>query len=103
MEQCPGQRIVLIWDGASYHKYKEMKAFLAKMNGDLAEEDWRITCIILAPNAPEQNPVEDIWLQGKNELRNKYYLCKSFAEVKKLFVNTIDGKTYNFPKGYQYG
>ena len=103
MEQCPGQRIVLIWDGASYHKYKDMKAFLKEMNGNLPEEDWPVTCILLAPNSPEQNPVEDIWLQGKNELRNKYYLCNSFAEVKELFVNAIDGKTYNFPKVYQYG
>lgn len=93
MEQCPGQRIVLIWPGASYHKYKEMKAFLKEMNGNLPEEDWPVTCILLAPNSPEQNPVEDIWLQGKNELRNKYYLCNSFAEVKELFVNAIDGKT----------
>nr|WP_080570094.1 transposase [Anaplasma marginale] len=81
MEQCPGQKIVLIWDGASYHKYKEMKAFLEQVNGNKPQESWLVTCIILAPNAPEQNPVEDIWLQGKNELRNKYYLCNSFAEV----------------------
>ncbi len=26
MKQCPGQQILLIWDGASYHKYKHMKA-----------------------------------------------------------------------------
>jgi len=103
MSQCPGQRIVLIWDGASYHKYKEMKTFLQEMNGDLPEEDWQITCILLAPNAPEQNPVEDIWLQGKNELRNKYYLCNSFADVKELFVNAIDHQFYDFPKVYQYG
>ena len=80
-----------------------MKIFLQEMNGDLPEEDWQITCILLAPNAPEQNPVEDIWLNGKQELRNKYHLCKSFAEVKALFVNTIDGKSYHFPKVYQYG
>ncbi len=80
-----------------------MKAFLKEINGDKSQESWSVTCILLAPNAPEQNPVEDIWLQGKNELRNKYYLCNSFAEVKELFVNAIDGKTYNFPKVYQYG
>ena len=103
MKQCPGQRIVLIWDGASYHKYKHMKAYLEQINKGLDPESWPVTCILLAPNAPEQNPVEDIWLQGKNEVRNKYHLCNTFAEVKQLFVNTIDGKTYNSPKVYQYG
>ena len=80
-----------------------MKAFLKEINGDKPQESWPVTCILLAPNAPEQNSVEDIWLQGKNDLRNKYYLCNSFAEVKELFVNAIDRKTYNFPKVYQYG
>ena len=26
LKQCPGQRIVLIWDRASHHRYKHMKA-----------------------------------------------------------------------------
>ncbi len=80
LKQCPGQRIVLIWDGASYHKYKKMKEYLEQVNGGKKPEDWPVTCILLAPNAPEQNPVEDIWLKGKNEIRNKYHLCNSFKE-----------------------
>ena len=103
LKQCPGQRIVIIWDGASYHKYKKMKEYLEQVNGGLPPESWPVTCILLAPNAPEQNPVEDIWLKGKNEVRNKYHLCNSFKEVKELFVNAIDGQYFTFPKVYQYG
>ena len=62
MKQCPGLQIVLIWDGASYHKYKHNLAYLEEINGGLPTQSWPVTCIILAPNAPEQNPVEDIWL-----------------------------------------
>ena len=102
-KQCPGQQIVLIWDGASYHKYNHMKAYLEEINGGLPTQSWPVTCIILAPNAPEQNPVEDIWLQGKNEIRNKYYLCNSFKKVKELFVKAIEEKYYSFPKVYQSG
>jgi len=31
------------------------------------KSEWLIRCELFAPNAPEQNPVEDIWLvwQGK--------------------------------------
>ncbi len=45
----------------------------------------QITCIRFAPNAPAQNPVEDVWLQAKRFIREFYHLCKSFFAVKRLF------------------
>ena len=56
-----GRRIILIWDGASYHKYGEFRDFLSTVNSDKEPEKWSITCILFTPNAPQQNPVEDIW------------------------------------------
>ncbi len=53
-------RLVIIWDGASYHRSAVVREFLQQVNGSLPPEAWKITCIRLAPNAPEQNPVEDI-------------------------------------------
>ncbi|MBD1928711.1 IS630 family transposase [Trichocoleus sp. FACHB-90] len=67
-------RIALIWDGASYHKSDEVKDFLAAVNNNYEPTEWQITCIVFAPNAPEQNPVEDIWLQTKNFLRKCWHL-----------------------------
>ena len=32
-----GQRIILIWDGASYHKYGEFRDFLLELKGDKLE------------------------------------------------------------------
>ena len=75
----------MIWDGASYHKYGEFRDFLLELNGDKEPDNWSITCILFAPNAPQQNPVEDIWLQAKNFLRKYWYLCRSFKIVKFLF------------------
>lgn len=97
-----GQRIILIWDGASYHKYGEFKDYLSSVNADKEPEDWSITCILFAPNAPEQNPVEDIWLQAKNFLRKYWYLCKSFKIVKFLFEFFTKEHKFNFPKINQY-
>jgi len=75
----------LIWDGASYHKYGEFTDFLLEVNGDQEPPDnWSITCILFAPNALQQNPVEDIWLQAKNFLRKYWYLCRSFKIAKFL-------------------
>ena len=84
--QRPNQRIAVLWDGASYHKYGEFKKYLESVNEGLKKSEWLITCILFAPNAPEQNPVEDIWLQAKNFVRKYHHLCKSFKFVKKLFT-----------------
>jgi putative transposase len=62
------RRIILILEGASYHKHGEFRDFLASVNSDKEPSDWSITCILFAPNSPQQNPVEDIWLQAKNFL-----------------------------------
>ncbi len=63
--QFPGQRIVVIWDGASYHKSNQVKEFLTSVNDGYDTSQWQFTCIVFAPNSPEQNPVEDVWLQAK--------------------------------------
>jgi len=100
--QYPGQRIVLIWDGASYHRASEIKEFLASVNADHEPEKWPITCIRFAPNAPEQNPVEDVWLQAKNFLRKFWPWCKSFSVIKWLFKFFTNYQEFDFPKLHQY-
>ncbi len=66
-----------------------MRSYLAEQNEGLAEEDWKITCIWFAPNAPEQNPVEDIWLAGKRAIRKCFNQNKTFAKVKGCFVESL--------------
>jgi transposase len=38
-----------------------------------------------AINIPTQNPIEDIWLQAKQWIRECYHLCQTFAAVKYIF------------------
>lgn len=47
-----------------------------------------------APNAHEQNPVEDVWLQAKNHLRKQFAANKTFAEVKAGFFNFLQGLSF---------
>jgi len=101
-KKYPNKKIVLIWDGASYHRFGEFRDYLTQVNQDKLSDDLEITCILFAPNAPQQNPVEDIWLQGKNFLRKYWYLCKSFRAVKKLFELFYDCSKFDFPKIHQY-
>ncbi len=103
LAEYPECRIALIWDGASYHRSQALRDYLASVNQTLDEPDWKITCIRFAPNAPEQNPVEDIWLQAKRFIREFYHLCKSFLAVKRLFELVTHRQLFNFPKVFMYG
>jgi transposase len=94
----PNKKLALIWDGASYHRSEQMQQYLASLNQQREAKDWRITCHRLAPNAPEQNPVEDIWLQAKRWIREWYHLCKSFKAVKFLFEFATHQQVFHFPK-----
>lgn len=97
-ELYPGKKLLLLWDGATYHRDGAMKEFLTQVNEGLAEQDWRITLCQFAPNAPEQNPVEDFWLAGKNHLRRSFAQNKTFAQVKKAFQNFLQDFTLNSVK-----
>lgn len=103
LAECPQSRIALIWDGATYHRSQVVKDYLALVNQDLKESEWKITCIRFAPNDPRQNPVEDVWLQAKRFIREFYHLCKSFSTVKWLFEFTTHRQIFNFPKVFMYG
>lgn len=89
MKVYEGKKLLLIWDGATYHGEGKLKEFLGEVNQGLEEKDWRITLLKFAPNAPEQNPVEDIWLAGKNHLRKSFAENKTFAAVKKSFCGFL--------------
>jgi len=93
-----GSKLLLIWDGASYHKYSDMRAYLGLVNNGLEEKDWTVTCKLFAPNAPEQNPVEDIWLKGKNWIRKHFAENKTFTQVKQSFFQFLNNKIFDFHK-----
>ncbi|MGB4966824.1 MAG: transposase [Candidatus Saccharimonadales bacterium] len=92
------KKLTVIWDGASYHCSEEVKAYLNKVNEGLDEKDWKMTCLLFAPNAPEQNPVEDVWLKGKNFLRRNFYQNKTFRHVKNSFFDFLNKQTFAFNK-----
>lgn len=94
----PDKKLILIWDGATYHHGKKMQAYLGQVNQGLEEKDWKVTCLLLAPNAPEQNPVEDVWLRGKNFLRSHFYENNTFQKFKIHFFNFLNNKVFNLGK-----
>jgi len=102
-EQLPGKRLVILWDGASYHRAKEIRSFLAEVNEGLDPDEWRIHCIQFAPNDPRQNPIEDVWLRAKNWLRRMSGLKPCFKAMKAIFEDFFKLEVFDFPKMHQYG
>ena len=80
-EQRLGKRQAIFGDGTNYHKSQEFREYLMLINQEKPEEKWCINCLKFAPNAPQQNPVEDIWLQRKNFMIAFYHLCSSFKQL----------------------
>lgn len=63
LRQSAQSPIVVIVDGGSYHKSKEVKDFLKKEGQELM-----IELVILPPYSPELNPDEQVWNHAKRSL-----------------------------------
>lgn len=87
-------KIVLVWDGASYHRSQEFRDFLAKVNID---QQWNVHCLRFAPYAPSENPIENIWGQAKKVLQQMHQRCRSFKLTKKLFELFIEYRLFTMP------
>ena len=102
-QRRPGQKLLIFWDGVSYHHQHTMRDFLETIQADLPPDQWKIDCTRLAPYAPQENPVEDIWLKGKTFVRTQALWTTCFEQIKDLFVKGIRQKRYfKFPKIEQY-
>ena len=77
-DKYKNRKIMLTWDGASSRRFGAFKDFLSEANREREPDDWSITCVLFAPNAPQQNPVEYIWVPAKNFLIKYWYLCNPF-------------------------
>ena len=94
----PDKKVLFLWEGASSHRGQARQSFLAQENTGRAEAEWKITCMFFAPNAPEQNPVADLWLQGKTYLRKQFAVNKTFAAVKHCFSTFLRSLSFESSK-----
>lgn len=105
LRQCfQGRRLIVLWDGASYHTAHLVRDYLRQVNGpDCPEPDRRIQLIQFAPYAPTQNPMEDVWLAGKREVRTQWADVQTFADAMEIFSTTIRYTPFYFDKLNWYG
>ena len=97
-----GKQLLIIWDGASYHYQGAMNDYLAEVNADRAPEAWNIHCVLFAPHAPEQNPIEEVWLVGKRAGRKQFAIADIFKKVKDIFIRAILDQVFRFAKIQMY-
>ncbi len=103
LAQSPDQKLLIFWDGASYHRSQVVQNFLGEINQGLHLEQWRIHVHRFAPNCPEQNPIEDIWLQAKTWVRRFCALIPSCSHLKWMFTWFLQNTRFDFMSLQMYG
>jgi transposase len=101
-QQFEGKRLIICWDGASYHRSEEMQEYLEGVNMGKSRDEWTITCVQFAAYAPEQNPIENVWLQAKDFLRKNWHQCTLFQHVTSLFEQALNTISFNFDRLRMY-
>ena len=101
-EHYPKKQHVLEWDGASYHRSAELRVYLTMINEGTTDGDRHVHCIQFAPYAPQQNPIETIWLKAKSFMRQKSQQWSQLSEVKRYFLELIQNKRIHYKNLHMY-
>lgn len=81
-------RIVLIWDNASWHKSQEVKTFLANTKHDFYLMNF-------PPYAPELNPQEHVWKDGRSNISHNTFI-EDIDKATDKFVHHLNNKTFDY-------
>ena len=90
----PGKRVLLLWDGAPWHRGK-VQEYLRRKN-----KPFWIELLYFPPYSPDLNPQEHIWKSAKRHACHNSEA--SFIDKLDKFSNYIQGKTFptNFWEKY---
>lgn len=85
----PGKRIAIIWDNASWHKNKTIRAALQQ--GQPLE---KVHLIAMPPYAPDHNPIEHVWKDAKDHTGNIQQ--EHFTQTIERFEAYIASRKFNY-------
>lgn len=86
-----GQKIVIIWDNAIWHKSSLIKDFLANTQH-------RFHLINFPPYAPDLNPQEHVWKAGRTSITHNHFI-DDIDKTATKFVAFLNNKTFNYKLG----
>lgn len=84
----PGQKIVIIWDNASWHKSKGIRKFLS-------ETKHYFHLINFPPYAPDENPQEHVWKAGRERVSHNKFIG-DIDKVTNEFVDYLNKTTFDY-------
>lgn len=84
------KKIFLIWDGAGWHKSKEIRKFLRKVNKD----KFRLELFLFPPYSPELNPQEHVWKALRQTITHNR-LEKDFSVLIKKCLKFLNNTNFN--------
>lgn len=84
------RKIFLIWDGAGWHKSKEIRQFLSETN----EGKTRLELFNFPPYSPEFNPQEHVWKALRQKITHNR-LEKDFSALVKICLKFLNGNNFS--------
>ena len=85
----PDKDIVIVWDNAAWHKFKELKQELgATKNLE------RVHLINLPPYCPDLNPIEHVWKEAKDSISN--HQRATFENTRTAFETFITSNKFPY-------
>ena len=88
-KRYPKKKLRLIRDNAQWRRSKELRELLGG-----GKEFSHIRFVWLPPYAPDKNPQEHVWKNGKDAVGD--VVADTFEKLKNVFENSISGKTFNY-------
>jgi transposase len=86
-EVYPTQKLFLIWDKAPWHK--------GSVAQQAIKEDGNIETFDFPRSAPEQNPQEHIWKNGRSKITHNRFI-ENIDQATDEFVNYLNNTTFNY-------
>ncbi len=84
----PNQKIVIIWDNASWHKSKTVREFLK-------QHPEKFLLFAFPPYYPDENPQEHVWKAGRAKITHNVFIDK-IDQTSEQFVNYLNQSKFDY-------
>ncbi len=82
------ERLLIFWDGAGWHRGSKVQEFI--------KEDKNIEIIYFPKYAPELNPQEYVWKNGRSKVTHNEFI-KDIDQSTDKFVDYLNNTNFNYP------
>jgi transposase len=83
----PHVTILLLWDGAGWHRGSKVQEFI--------KADGGIEAIYFPPYSPEENPQEHVWKAGRSAVTHNTFIA-DIAKTASEFVGYLNGHNFSY-------